>query len=90
MENRARDSGEAFERAYWEEYSLLSQYIHPGGAGIDRISPRGFKALFGIAHEDGQKWFLHGTQRICDGARIFDGNPSLRAALRSFREKLPS
>src|SRR5690606_15564729 len=57
MESRAQAAGIQFEEDYWDKYSMLSQYLHPGGAGIDRISSKGLGNLFYLAHANAQEWF---------------------------------
>jgi Family of unknown function (DUF5677) len=80
---RAKSFGEEYEHIYWNHYSVLSQYVHAGGAGIIDLPPAAFSALFGV--------MLHLVQRSCEEAfeivaRTFVQSAALKTVLDGLKE----
>ena len=80
---RGQSFGEKYEHIYWNHYSLLSQYVHAGGAGIIDLPPAAFVTLFGVV--------LHLVQSSCEEAfeivaRTFVKTPALKTILDGLSE----
>jgi hypothetical protein len=67
---RTRELGGDYPFLYSELYSQLSWHIHSGGVGSDGMSMEDVESLIGLAHGEGQKFFLRMIERLAKILRI--------------------